>query len=185
MNAETITAIAAIIGALSWPITVLIIVFAFRRLITAWLKVPSSLQQRTVRAKAGGFELELSAIENIQKNALKIAEEPDPKKRLELAKNLLRLDKILPDVVDVDVDALVELQKSSISNARLVDFWKLGKEDPALAATYNKLEKLGLVALENYYEGQCVAVLTDLGEALLHSLKGYDVRVTDELGDGR
>jgi hypothetical protein len=185
MNVETISSIAAIIGALSWPITILIIVFAFRELIASWLKVPSSFQQRTVRAKAGGFELELSAIEDIQKGALRIAEEPDPKKRLDLAKNLLKIDKVIPDVIDADVDALVELQNSSISNARLVNFWSLNEENPDLVKTYNKLEKLGLIVLENYYEGQCVAELSDLGKALIESLVGPDKKVTNEMGDGR
>jgi hypothetical protein len=176
MSPENITAIANLISALSWPLVVLILLFAFRKIILGWLKIPSSNQQRTIKAKAGSFELELSTIEDLQEKAIKIAEEPDPKKRLELAKNLIKLESILPNVNDTDIDVLVDLQKASIKSAKLADAWKLGEKDPALWAAYVRLEKMGLVLLENYYEGQCVALLTSLGEALLHSLKNEESR---------
>ncbi len=175
IDAPTLTAIAALVGAIVWPVTVLIILLAFRKLINAWLKVPPSLEQRSIKAKAGGFEIELSAIEKIQEKAVQIAQEPDPQKRLAMAKNLLALDKILPQVIDVDVDALAELQKANIPNAKFVNFWRV--DDKARLDSYNRLEKLGLVRMENYNEGECVAVLTDLGKTLLHTLSDTHVGI--------
>lgn len=84
-----------------------------------------------------------------------------------MAKSLFAADKVLPEMFDVDIDVLAELQKANIPNAQLVDFWR----DPrAQSGIYNRLEKLGLIKLENYYEGQCVAVLTELGKSVLHTL---------------
>jgi hypothetical protein len=182
IDPQALTAIAALVGALAWPVTVLIVLLAFRGLITAWLKVPPSLEQRSIKAKAGGFEIELSAIERIQEKAVQIAQEPDPQKRLAMAKNLLALDKILPEVIDIDIDALAELQKANIPNAKFVNFWKT--DDNIRLETYNRLEKMGLVRLENYNEGECVAVLTDLGKTLLHTLSDTHVGIEPMLEIG-
>jgi len=174
IDAQGLTAIAALVGVLVWPVTVLIILLAFRGLIIAWLKVPPSLERRSIKAKAGGFEIELSAIEKIQEKAVQIAQEPDLQKRLAMANNLLALDKILPQIIDIDIEALAELQKVSIPNAKLVNFWKI---EDKVRSSYSRLEKLGLVQLENYYEGECVAMLTDLGKTLLHKLGNTDVGI--------
>jgi hypothetical protein len=167
IDAQLITAVAAIIGAVCWPATVLIIILAFRKLIAAWLALPNSLSRKTFRAKAAGVELEFDAIEKLQEKAVKIAEEPDPQKRLKLAKNLIEVDKIIPQVSNEEITALESIEKSSIQNAVFVDFWKLGDS----RNVFNVLESQGLIRLENYYEAQCVAVVTDLGKTLLRKIE--------------
>jgi hypothetical protein len=85
-------------------------------------------------------------------------------------------------MIDIDIEALAELQKANIPNAKFVNFWKT--DDKIRLETYNRLEKMGLVRLENYYEGECVAVLSDLGKTLLHTLSDTHVGIEPMLEIG-
>lgn len=175
MTPELLTAIAAIIAALSWPVTVLILVLAFRKVILSWLTLTSTIQQRSVKARAGDFEIELNAIENIQNVALQIAQEPDPKKRLALAKNIIKLESIIPEVTEADLDVLVEFNGSSIANSKLVSLWEI-QTDHALLSAYVKLQELGLLYSQNFYEGECVLTLTNLGQTLLNGFEANIIK---------
>lgn len=172
LEPQTLAAITSIVGALAWPVTTLVLVLLFRGTISSWLRLPKSFDQRSLKAKAGGFEIELTAFERLeeklQAKALQIAEEPDYKKRLELAKNLQAIETLLSEISNSDVDILASLRKSSIPGATLFSFWD--RSDPKRLEIYNRLQKLGLVAFVNGYESEGVMIITNLGDALLKRL---------------
>jgi len=172
IDAEALAAIVALVGALAWPATVLLILLIYRKTISSWLKLPSSLERRVVKAKAGGFELELNAIERleekIQESALKIAEEPDPKIRLELAKSLRAIDAIIPQVSDSEIEVLSELYESSIPSADFFSYWD--RSDEKKIEVFQRLQTHGLVAFINEYESESVMAVTKTGKMLLERL---------------
>lgn len=167
----SISEVTALVQALAWPTTILISAFILRSPLTAFVQIlqsQSSVHSRNLRLKAGGFEIESSLAEKAQERIELVAKEPDPEKRLELAKRPVLIDEALKLISKEELNALRLLNQQVLTNVCLINWYHpMGGITVALA---QRLNDLGLISRAAMYDGDEVAQITPVGLGLLKHL---------------
>ena len=157
---------------IAWPVAILTIAFMFRRSITTLVDVliPSlDKRQRNLKLKVGSFELE-SRLDSITQERMKaIAEEPNLKKRLQMAKEPFLVDEALKAIDEKEMEGLQTIYKSRLENAFYLNWYK--PEDYGIKReVFVNLEKLNLIKGVPMYDGDEIAYITSTGLALLERI---------------
>lgn len=163
--------ITALLQTIAWPTAILISAFVLRSPLVAFvhiLKNQSNTPNRSLRLKAGGFELESSFIEKAQERIEQIANEPSLDKRLELAKRPLLIDEALKSISKEELNALKLLKQQVLVNACLINWYH--PMDGVTVALAQRLNDLGLISSAAMYDGDEVAQITPIGLGLLSQI---------------
>jgi len=161
-----------IVDALAWPLTILIIVFYFRRFLKEFLQIVTSrlTKARAITAKMGAFELNVHQIEELQKRVEQIAKEPDAEKRLRMARDPLLVDDLLKRITPEEVKVLETFYKQRLRDAFIVNWYEVPEKERSILMN---LEKEGVIRGYEAY-GDSIEWLTPLGVALLKKLGTYE-----------
>ena len=131
-----------------------------------WVAITSFLSsKRNIRAKIGSAEIELHTVEKLQEKIAQIAEEADPEKRLEIAKEALAIDDAIRELTAKDMELLAVLDKD-MSPAFL--YWPYTREEEQ--ESYNKLHRLKLVSSMPLSGGEDIGVVSTIGKEVLKKL---------------
>jgi hypothetical protein len=142
--------IASIIGALAWPSALLFIALIFRHEFKA-LFAGLSKGRRNLRLKYGSFELETKFVEKIEQHLKKIAEEPNPDKRQELASLKVALDISLESVKPEAKRMLNWLAENQLTDCTHINWYQ-----PPEGFKYDSIKQLsqyGLIQVLPMYDG--------------------------------
>jgi len=162
-----------LVDALAWPLTVIIIVFYFRKFLKEFLQIVTSrfTKARTITAKMGAFELNMHQIEELQKKVEQIANEPDAEKRLRMARDPLLVDDLLKRITPEEVKVLEAFYGQRLRDSFIVNWYAVSEQERHILM---KLEKEGVIRGHEAYYGESIEWLTPLGALLLRKLGTYE-----------
>lgn len=151
-----------------WPITIFLAVLWLRSAVESAL--PSFLdhltKKRNLRARFRGAEIELKLIDKLQSAITEVAEEPDPGKRLQIAKDALAMEDAIRTMDQRDVELL---QRFNAESQPSFLYWPWD-DDKKVMESYSTLHKLGLVSSMSMGGGEEVGQLTQAGRQVLEKL---------------
>jgi hypothetical protein len=166
---DNLTFTIELIKILIWPFTFLIALI----LIRYWTKgksfnlIENFINRNHIKAKFGNAEFEFGEIKKLQENINKVAQEPDPKKRLKLAEEALSIEKALAELDEKDIKQLQQYKKEANLFVIAPYHTSMTKEE---LDQYSKFSKLGIIGGWSAYGGEEFSFFTPVGEQIVDSL---------------
>ncbi len=170
---EILKLIVQFLTVVIWPLTVVLLVVYLNHRAGDSIKefIANVSGKRNIKAKLGGAEFELNIVEKLQKNIKDIANEPDPQKRLEMAKHALSVDDAIRELDENDIKYLKRYK--SEANAFVTDVYGTGMSEEEMNS-YTKLAKLRLIHGWPAQGGESFDYISSVGEAVLQRLGEND-----------